>query len=251
VTYLFRDGTFDAAIWQGVEADYPTLPESFAPGEIVLDVGCHTGAVCDVAARRGATVIGYEANRENHVLAKFNLARHPSVTVRHAAVWRSDVSRSAELVFIPSANPANTGGGSVMFSIEAEHWQAHAREVGDPDDVEAKLSRHPVESVALDDVLVELGRVRFLKLDVEGAEFPILLTATRLDLVDAIAGEYHELSDMDMDLLAPEARVGDTRYAAELLRQRLRAAGFATKFVSSQDGRGLFSAERVTAARGT
>jgi FkbM family methyltransferase len=248
--YLFRDGTFDAAIWQLSEQDYPTLPQHFAPGEIVVDVGCHTGAVCDLAARRGATVVGYEANRENHVLAKFNLARHPSVTVHHAAIWRSDVDEPTELLFTPSVDRANTGGGSVLFAAEEDHWRARPGEGADPRPAEAPLSSHTVAAVPLDDVLVELGRVRFLKLDAEGAEFPILLTATRLDLVDAIAGEYHELSDADMALLVPSARVGPERYSAELLRHRLREAGFTTKFASHKHGRGFFSAERVTAAPG-
>ena len=247
--YLFRDGTLDAAIWQGVEADYPSLPAAFAPGEIVLDIGCHTGAVSDLAARRGATVVGYEANHENYVLAKFNLARHGSVTVRHRAVWRSDLDAPTELVFTPSADRGNTGGGSVLFDSEAEHWRVHPREFADPDPGELPLHRDTVAAVALDDLLVELGRVRFLKLDVEGSEFPILLTATRLELVDAIAGEYHEVSEADMALLAPGARVGPDRYSAEVLRRRLRTAGFTTKFVSTHHGRGTFSAERVTEAR--
>jgi FkbM family methyltransferase len=249
--HLFRDDTFDAAIWQAADHDYPTLPNSFSPGEVFLDVGCHTGAVCDVAARRGATVVAYEANRENHVLAKFNLAHHASVTVRHGAIWRSDLGGPTELRFTPNVDGANTGGGSVMFAAQTDHWRARPSEDVEPGPEDPPLSSHPVPAVALDDVLRELGRVRFLKLDAEGAEFPILLTATRLDLVDAIAGEYHEVSDEVMSLLAPAARVGDLRYSADLLRGRLRDAGFTTRFVSDVRGRGFFSGERVRAGPGS
>ena len=249
--HLFRDETVDADIWQAADHDYPSLPQAFTPGEVVVDVGCHTGSISELAAQRGATVVGYEANRENHVLAKFNLAHHPSVTVHHAAIWRSDLDRPVELQFTPSVDPGNTGGGSVMFATEGDHWRARPSECADPGPDDAPLSSHSVAALPLDDVLVELGRVRFLKIDAEGAEFPILLTATRLDLVDAIAGEYHELSDEGMELLAPSARVGTLRYSAELLRHRLRDAGFATKFVSHDRGRGFFSAERITTAPAT
>jgi len=36
------------------------------------------------------------------------------------------------------------------------------------------------------------GRIRLAKLDVEGGEYPILYTATRLELIDELVGEYHD-----------------------------------------------------------
>jgi FkbM family methyltransferase len=221
------------------------MPSSFAPGEIVLDVGCHTGAVCNLAAGRGATVVGYEANRANYSLAEFNLARHDSVTLHNAAIWRSDVAEPMQLQFTPNVDSANTGGGCVLFASSADHWTARPSEGVEPAPAEAALSAHAVDAVPLDRVLVELGPVRFLKLDVEGAEFPILLTATRLDLVTAIGGEYHELTDAAMEALAPNARVGEERYSADLLRRHLTDVGFRSTFTSDRNGRGFFSAERI------
>src|SRR5262245_25935504 len=49
---LLRKGSWDAAIWTSVWRDYPSLPRSFADGEVLLDVGCHTGAVSELGARR-------------------------------------------------------------------------------------------------------------------------------------------------------------------------------------------------------
>jgi FkbM family methyltransferase len=244
--HLGRDGTFDDDIWESVASEYPTLPTSFEPGEVVLDIGCHTGALCSLAARRGATVVGYEANQENLELGRFNLANYPSVTLHHAAVWRSDLAEPAQLMFTPHIDTANTGGGSVLFPSEQDHWRARPREGSPPAPDEVALSSHPVDAVPLDRVLLELGPVRFMKLDVEGSEFPILLTATRLDLVAAVAGEYHELSEEAMALLSPAARVGEERYTAALLRRRLEAAGFETRFVRRENGRGLFAAARVS-----
>jgi FkbM family methyltransferase len=239
---LLRKGTYDAAIWGSVGHDYPTLPRSFAPGQLVLDVGCHTGALCDLAARRGARVVGYEANRENHALAAVNLAGHPSVTLHLAAVWRSDLPRT-QLLFTPNPDGANTGGGSVLFSSAQDHRRSRPDAGPAPGPPDVALSTHPVPAVGLDEVLADVGPVRFLKLDVEGAEFPILLTATRLHQVDAVGGEYHELTDAQMADLAPGARVGRDRYTVGLLRARLFAAGFEVT-VEPDGDRGLFWADR-------
>src|SRR5262245_41555491 len=98
----------------------------------MLDIGCHTGAVCHLAARRGATVVGYEANRQHYALAVISRQGLPSVTVRHAAIWRSDVATSDPLLFTPSVDARNTGGGSVVFATAEDHWTARPAEDGEP-----------------------------------------------------------------------------------------------------------------------
>ena len=59
---LLRKGTWDAAIRSSIHRDYPTLPLSFEPGEILLDAGC----------------IGHEpppllrvARRQDHLLPRY------------------------------------------------------------------------------------------------------------------------------------------------------------------------------------
>jgi FkbM family methyltransferase len=220
------------------------LPAWFDADDVVLDVGCHTGAFCHLAAGRGATVVGYEANRENYALAVINLHRLPSVQLHHAAVWRSDVD-PVSLVFTPSADSANTGGGSVLFASGEAHWATLPSQYPEPAPGDVALSTHDVRAVPLDDILRDLGAVRFLKIDAEGAEFAILLTATELDRVGAIAGEYHEFTESGMAALSPAARVGPERYTAELLRRSLLDAGFENlSFVADRQGRGYFSAQR-------
>jgi FkbM family methyltransferase len=241
---LVRNGTWDGAIWTTVHHDYPALPASFAPDEILLDVGAHTGAMCELGARRGATVVGYEANRQNYTLAALNLAEHPSVRLHLAAVWRSDLSGPAQLLFSPHADSANTGGGSVLYGSPEQYWSARPSEGHEPAPPDMVLSSHLVDTVGLDQVLSRLGPVRVLKLDVEGAEFPILLTAGRLDLVDTIVGEYHEFSEDQMDALVPGARVGHERYSADLLRRHLESAGYDVTLRPDRDPLGYFTAER-------
>lgn len=241
---LLRPGTFDYNIWCQAENEYATLPVAFGPGEIVLDVGCHTGAVCELAARRGATVIGFEASWQNYGLAVLNTLALPEVILRYGAVWRSDVATDCR-TFSPSADTGNTGGGSVLFATDEDHWAARPSEGEQPAPQGTALQKHEVTTIRLDDVLMEFGHVRFLKLDVEGAEFPILLTSHQLGRVSELGGEYHELDDAGMERLAAAARVGSERYTGELLRRCLHDAGFEdVAFRPTVSGRGLFFARR-------
>jgi FkbM family methyltransferase len=240
----FRRGTYDSRIWSWVHHEYPTVPLSFAPGEVFIDVGCHTGAACELAAYRGATVVGYEANRENYWFALLNLRDFRSVTLHQAAIWRSDTGGGRPLLFTPSADTENTGGGSVMFSCSEDHWSARPSEEPEPPSGVGTLSSHSVDAIALDDVLTACGPTRVLKLDAEGSEFPILLTASRLDLVDAVVGEYHEFSDEAMAALAPDSVVGTERYTLDLLCRCLAAAGFEVQSIPDRHGRGFFAAAR-------
>jgi len=204
---ILRPGTFDAAIWSGVGREYPGVPERFEPGDRVLDVGCHTGAFCVLAAQRGARVLGYEACPENYDLARKNTAHLPRVEVRWGAVWRSD-GVDAELAVRPDSDPENTGGGSVLYGA------AGAGPDGTCPDGE---TRPTVPAVPLDRILRELGRVRLLKIDVEGAEFPVLATSRELHRVEIVVGEIHRLTPEERAGLSPAARQGISYDPDELL----------------------------------
>jgi hypothetical protein len=106
-----------------------------------------------------------------------------------------------------------------------------------------------VATIALDAVLTELPRVRLLKIDAEGAEYPILLTSTRLSQVDTIIGEYHEFSEGDMTRLAPDARVGEVPYTYGVLARALSDHGFLVerRSASGESRNGLFAAVRQCA----
>lgn len=242
-----RQNTFDAAIAGTVVNDY-RLPERFAPGDVVLDLGCHIGAFAVRAAERGARVVGYEASRANCALARMNTAHLESVEVRWGAVWRSDVE-AGSLRLTPHPEEENTGGASVLFPDSRSHRRffdapstgAAARRISSqPGPVPA----HAVPAVSLDAVLRELGHVRLLKIDVEGAEFPILLTAEELGRVDEIVGEIHEMTEAQMARLPAGARVGRFTYDRQRLQSRLGEAGFAVCSRDNQPPYGLFWARR-------
>jgi FkbM family methyltransferase len=242
-----RPDSFDAAIWSSVATDYLDVPAHFAPGEVVLDVGCHTGAFAALAAARGARVVAYEAAAENCELARRNTARWPAVEIRHGAIWRSDVA-PGRLRLVPSTDPKNTGGGSVLVADDLVTVGNGAR----AEPPAGWVMPQEVPAIALDEVLRELGAVRLLKLDVEGAEVPILATARELGRVAEVVGELHELSAEDWGRLPESSRVAGFPADRRGLAAALAAAGF--DLASLRPGGAphllLFTARRTAAGRG-
>lgn len=205
----FRPGTLDEAIWADVNRhnEY-VLPDRFAPADVVLDVGGHIGSFGFACLRRGAgAVVAYEPDASNFAAATLNLARFGTrAEVRHGAVWRSD-GPTARLRVLASFDPANTGGGVV----------------------EEAAAGDGVEATPLDVVLSELvtrhrvPRIRLLKLDCEGSEYPILLTSRALHLVEQVCGEYHESAGRIPDA----ARVSGVEiFDRETLKRGLESNGF-------------------------
>ena len=166
-----------------------------------------------VVLRGGQHVWSIEPDRTNCALAAEHLRPYVDqgyVRLIHAAVWRSDPNDD-ELRFdgyhaLPQSYPGmagvvNTGGGSVVWGLGER-----------------------VTKIAFDDV-VDLAtnrgerRVRLLKLDCEGAEWPIVLTSQRLHLIDEIVGEFHELG-------GPLLEIGENRPSNPYVFRSARVAGF-------------------------
>jgi FkbM family methyltransferase len=214
--FHFRPGTMDHEIFQKVviRNEYE-LPDSFHPNDIILDVGAHIGSFCYAALRRGCRhVYGFEADQNNYQLAVANLRPFGDrVRLYHRAVWRSD--RKGDHLFGDSTSGYNTGGGSLLFNQEGQQ----------------------MEVAAFDDILRNVThdgrqRVRLLKIDCEGAEYPILLTSSLLHLIDEIRGEYHEINDgvHNKDPIPAIARIaGVERFTMPILTETLERAGFSVQ----------------------
>lgn len=91
-----------------------------------------------------------------------------------------------------------------------------------------------VEAIPLDEIILAVTdggrkRVRLMKIDCEGSEFPILLTSRKLHLIDQIVGGFHGFGgDYDPYKVLPEGiRVaGFERLTIHELSGVLRNAGF-------------------------
>lgn len=220
--FHFRPGTYDLDIFQQVviKNEYE-LPEAFHADDIILDVGAHIGSFSYAVLCRGCRrVYAFEAERANYEVAAANLRLFSDrVRLFPWAVWRSD--RQGDQLFARETAGYNTGGGSLLFNQNGQKMEVRA----------------------FDDLLREITgdgkqRIRLLKIDCEGSEFPVLLTSSLLPLIDEIRGEYHEINDgvRNHQSIPPVARIaGVERFTMDVLAQGLDKAGFSVQSVRSGD----------------
>ena len=97
-----------------------------------------------------------------------------------------------------------------------------------------------------------------LKLDCEGAEWPILLTSQRLHLIDEICGEFHEIGGEFLEISEDRAAqqpvfafANVEKFTIDVLVDHLTNAGFTvtwhrhTRPTGAIEGFGLFFATRA------
>jgi len=212
-SFTFRPGTLDESMFNAVclYNEYE-LPEAFHPDDLIVDVGMNIGSFCYAALSRGAgRVVGFEAEAANYGCAVENLRPFAGrVTPIQKAIWRSDRPANT-LKFFSSPDAVNTGGGNVVW-----------------DEGEQEVEAIPFDDAILDATRGGKERVRLLKIDCEGSEFPILFTSRTLHLFDQIVGEFHEFhGEHDGFPIPAIARVdGFDRFTIVELAAVLRRAGF-------------------------
>lgn len=175
-----RPGTQDEQVAREVlGANQYRLPAKFTEHDNILDVGAHIGIFAVSCMLRGAgRVHCYEPDEANFALLKENMDKLPGARARKLAIWRSDIP-SGKLLF-SGYPPEATACGSVLpgCSVGSQNQQI------------------PVLFIGLDAAIHRLagdhGRIRLLKIDAEGSEYPALYTSTRLHQIDEIVGECHE-----------------------------------------------------------
>ena len=233
--FSLRPGTNDDVIYNNVvRRNEYRLPDRFSPGTVVVDIGVHVGSFSYLALTRGAAVLyGFEPEPSNHARAGQNLAPFGErVHLDNRAVWRSDVPASRRH-FWASSDGANAGGGTLIWETDGPL----------------------VDAVPFDEVVASISaggrrRIDLVKIDCEGAEFPILLTSQLLGCIDRIVGEYHELRAQ----LPAHVRIpGCDEFTVEVLVAGLERAGFTVtsqrQATATYGDLGLFFAERPAAAR--
>ena len=127
--WTFRNGTLDEAIFhQVVRVNEYRLPERFAPGDIIIDVGSHIGSFAQAVLSRGCrSLYCIEPDRSNFEIAAANLQPYVDggcVQLVRGAAWRSD--RNTDQLYFDGYHPfpksfmgmqgvVNTGNGSVIW----------------------------------------------------------------------------------------------------------------------------------------
>ena len=207
--FKFRPATVDKDIFFHINRinEY-RLPNFFDGDDIIIDIGAHIGGFSYACLQRGSNyVYGYEGEQENYNLAVENLKVFGNkINLFNKAVWRSD---RKDKLFLTIPNHRNTGSGSVIWGTTGQE----------------------VDTISLDDIILNITengrkRIRLIKIDCEGAEFPILLTSKILHLVDNICGEYHEFGDQ----IPEKSRVkGVERFTVMELTSFLEKVGFSVK----------------------
>lgn len=163
--FTTRKGTLDAGI-VGQVFEQNEYELASLNGAVVVDIGCHIGSFAAKAAAQGARrVVSFDPSPENFQLAQQNLASLDNCEVRNFAVGRSD--KKEKMLLDMSDNPLNYGGSCTV----TDHGT-------------------PVETISLDEVIDEL-HPKMIKIDAEGAEYPVLYTSSKLDQVETIFGEFH------------------------------------------------------------
>ncbi len=191
-----RPGTLDeVVIVEVLRRNAYLLPERFSKTDVILDIGAHIGAFAFLCLARGAGHVWcYEPDHDNFQLLETNTAPFLGCHRHRKAVWRSD---RKEAVTYSGYTPVMTACGSCLPGVEVDKQNQHL----------------PVDTISLDEILQEAGQVRLLKIDAEGAEFPVLSTCTRLAQVQEICGEVHEIGmEMDIPISCTMQGLGDFLY---------------------------------------
>jgi FkbM family methyltransferase len=188
----------------------------FCENDIIVDIGAHIGHFSLTACKRGAKkVIGFEPSIKSFNQAVLNTrSQSDKVKIRHMAVWRSDIN---EGITYKSSKDGHMdlclirGGGDTL-----------------------------VETTSLDEILKDIEKVRFLKINCEGSEYPILLTSKLLfDKVEEIAAELHRYPIEQILLKIPENEIllngWNWRLTPEGLVDYIKSIGYQVEHIFISD----------------
>jgi FkbM family methyltransferase len=153
---------------------------------VVVDAGAHVGLFSLRASAYAKRVISLEPHPLNLKLLELNLSLNEATTV----------------IVLPNA----------LWWSNEDAMLFDGRHSGDNSLLTETGPKRPVSAITLDDVVSEVGPVDLLKMDIEGAEMPVLLKCEDRSLhrIGSIAAELHYFGEEE---LAP-------------LQRRLEGCGF-------------------------
>ncbi|MCF6118151.1 FkbM family methyltransferase [Mesorhizobium muleiense] len=151
------------------------------PGDIVIDAGANLGEITSALAKTGSTVHAFEPDPYTFERLRKNVGAFKNVHLYQQAL--ADQSGTAKLY------------RSREFSSDPDFWSQSSSLYADKSNI-SKDDYTEVEQLSIVDFVRELGSpVRILKIDVEGAEVPMLesiLSCGLMNKIDMIFAETHE-----------------------------------------------------------
>ncbi|MGH9883453.1 MAG: FkbM family methyltransferase, partial [Pyrinomonadaceae bacterium] len=225
-----RANTEDFGVFEYVvDNNEYNLPTHFDRDDIIVDIGAHIGSFSYAVLSRGANkVYAFEAHPQNYAIACKNLLPFADkVVCRNLAVWRSD--QPTQTLFNEDITGyIKTGGISVLWNNEG----------------------FPVQSISLDEILFEASSgytnpIKLVKIDCEGAEYPILFTSKQLNIVEEICGEYHEMEPAQIPERARMSGGGFQRFDRYSLKEFFERRGWSIDLEPKSKADGLFHARRM------
>jgi len=162
-------------VWEVFKNKIYTDDENFKinSSDIILDIGGNIGAFSVFAARNAKKVYVYEALKENYDLLNENLKLNKLNNVKSFNLAVSDKVGKEEF-FIEKGNIGGSSFYKKSYSIR-----------------KVKVFTTTLKKIFFDN---HLKKINFLKMDVEGAEYKILLNASPalLKKIDKIVLEFHD-----------------------------------------------------------
>ncbi len=218
VSIAYRLGTTDEFVLDEEYAAARFLPEGFQPraDATILDVGAHIGVFAALVSPLvpDGSVHALEPSGENFVLLERNLRDNKAAHAVAHKIALSDKTGTMRLHHAP---------GSVGHSFYhnpdwvGEEWEAR------PEDAPPQVAFEDVPVLMLAEFLTSNGidQVDFMKMNIEGAEYDVLLTADEATLrrIHSMCVEVHP---------DPDGRT-------EKLISRLQEVGFKTSFADAGD----------------
>ena len=228
---VIRPGTGDEWIEAEVNAEYK-VPD-LQPDDVVLDLGANIGAFSILAWNKGSRNIwGYECDADNYAIACLNTKDYPGIKMDNRAVVRSDKPSTKAYFSGYGTDPEGRvipGGGNVIMRQDGT-----INDGSRPGDIW-------VPTMPLDSILERFDSVRFLKIDIEGSEWPVLATSKRLHQVQEITGEYH----INAPYINESFGLEGVTFDGPGLRKILEDAGFTDIFIQREAETGPLPAPHI------
>jgi FkbM family methyltransferase len=208
--FQFDDQASCREVWLDVfSRNEYMLPPTLQLHDTILDIGANSGAFSYACLRRGAgRVVACEPIQRSSDQCEANcrpaVGEGQTFVVVSRAAWRSDVENPVEVSL--SSHEHDNRSTSMTSMIRPATNGVKAQTIG------------------LDSLLVSLGSVHILKIDCEGAEWPILYTSRELHRCEYIIGEYH--SDAQRRFAGDEPEGGWPEWSLAGLQGFLASRGF-------------------------